>query len=308
MNVTTSNEELPKPVLTDEQKLEFMENGFIVVRNVVSKELTDKAKRAINRFVSRPATKEEIFVYRNVSYGDLDLMGSDNIRNLMYKSGVLSLIESLLGSTQPVWVGQIALRFPGFSCLEDLMDQPEISKAFNFLSFVMGNNSKDSLTPLPDFEKNWHIDGTPDTKFTPPGMFHNFTMLVGVLLSDVDEQFSGNLTVFPGSHKVLENYFKFEKSPEESAKLDFSEIRQTCSPRLNKPVQIIGKRGDVILAHYQTAHTVSPNVSSDIRYCVYFRVTCGKRDEEEKFYPEAMKNIWVEYMGVYHLFDETQNT
>jgi len=57
----------------------------------------------------------------------------------------------------------------------------------------------------------------------------------------------------------------------------------------------------VILAHYQTAHTVAPNISPDIRYCVYFRVTAGTRPDKMQFFPDAMQNIWLEYEGLQHL-------
>jgi hypothetical protein len=42
----------------------------------------------------------------------------------------------------------------------------------------------------------------------PPGEARNFTLLVGVALRDVPDNWSGNLTVFPGSHRIIEQYFR----------------------------------------------------------------------------------------------------
>ena len=56
--------------------------------------------------------------------------------------------------------------------------------------------------------KNYaHIDGvsTP-TNGVAPGKLHSFSLLVGIALTNQQDDYCGNLTVFPGSHcKVCEN-------------------------------------------------------------------------------------------------------
>jgi hypothetical protein len=42
----------------------------------------------------------------------------------------------------------------------------------------------------------------------PNAKLNNFTVLVGVYLSDCPEEDSGNFTVFPGSHYQIGEYFK----------------------------------------------------------------------------------------------------
>lgn len=53
----------------------------------------------------------------------------------------------------------------------------------------------------------------------------------------------------------------------------------------------------MILAHYQLAHTIAPNISPHVRYCVYFRITHARR-EGKSFSPEAMMDVWLEYEGL----------
>jgi hypothetical protein len=81
----------------------------------------------------------------------------------------------------------------------------------------------------------------------------------------------GNLTVYPGSHYQLQNYFRqngFEQLYLEGVRglpqLDFNHTR---------PVQIRARAGDAVLLNYSTAHNIAPNISPFIRYTVYFRIT-----------------------------------
>jgi hypothetical protein len=58
--------------------------------------------------------------------------------------------------------------------------------------------------------KNYaHIDGvsTP-TNGVEPGRLHSFSLLVGIALTNQQDDYCGNLTVFPGSHcKVSEKLY-----------------------------------------------------------------------------------------------------
>ena len=47
----------------------------------------------------------------------------------------------------------------------------------------------------------------------------------------------------------------------------------TSGIRLPRPIPITGKSSDIIFAHYQLAHAASPNLSGDIRYMCFFRLS-----------------------------------
>ena len=108
----------------------------------------------------------------------------------------------------------------------------------------------------------------------------NFTVLAGVLLADVEFPNSGNLTLYPGSHLVIAEVIRemggadaLISLAKKQGKLEFDLLKELVDSKgVGNPVQFCGKAGDVILAHYQTAHTIAPNISSDVRYCVYFRM------------------------------------
>jgi hypothetical protein len=145
---------------------------------------------------------------------------------------------------------------------------------------------------------------------------NNFSALVGVVLQDAEEEFMGNLTVYPGSHFQLQNYFRiygfddlYTKGVQGLPQLDFN-----CT----RPVQIRARAGDAIILNYSTAHNIAPNISPFIRYTVYFRVTTvnGIQQRRTAFAspmsavssmanssptrhrPEAMLSVWSDWRGL----------
>jgi ectoine hydroxylase-related dioxygenase (phytanoyl-CoA dioxygenase family) len=112
-------------------------------------------------------------------------------------------------------------------------------------------------------------------------------MLVSVLLSDVPHENMGNFTVWPGSHRVLESYCR-EHGPERIL---------TERPKLEMaPQQIIGRKGDAVICHFQLGHGIAPNVSPHIRYALFFRM---KHPAHESRKAETLSNMWLEWPGVH---------
>src|SRR5678815_1227883 len=70
----------------------------------------------------------------------------------------------------------------------------------------------------------------------PFGEIRNFTMLVGVFLSDVTGPYSGNFTVWPGTHTIFEEYFR-EHGP-------MSLLDGMPKVEMPQPVQLNVKAGD----------------------------------------------------------------
>src|SRR5207248_11508361 len=69
------------------------------------------------------------------------------------------------------------------------------------------------------------------TNGVPEGVIRNFTMLVAVFLSEVAGPYSGNFTVWPGTHHEYERYFS-QHSPQ-SLLEGMPPIRDRKSTRLN---------------------------------------------------------------------------
>ena len=59
--------------------------------------------------------------------------------------------------------------------------------------------------------------------------------------------------------------------------------------------QVIAEPGDAVLCHYQLGHGIAPNLSSHIRYAVYFRLS---HVNHETIHWECMTDIWREWEGM----------
>lgn len=246
--------------LSHAQKQHFVTHGYVQVPGVVPRVMVDAALRAINHSIGEGMHPDEMPRLRAQSYCP-ELRQQPVITDLLNATPALRLAESLIGAGQiaPVTSGQIALRFPS------LIDPPP--------------------APQP------HLDGmhTP-TNGVPAGEIYSFTMLLGVMLSDLDGPFAGNLAVWPGTHRIYESYFR-SRGPQ-------SLLQGMPEVELPEPVQLAGRAGDVVLCHYQLAHGVCANVSPHVRYAVYFRLH-HVRHAEQKW--DAMTDIWREWDGVREL-------
>jgi len=245
-----------------------------------------------------------------------DLVASKVCMDLLNQSPALSYAEQLIGQTNRLMGCQIALRYPGDGCLKanlekfGVMDKinqnPLIGGVVNQL--LGGDDEESNYVVGPDWTEYWHIDGFPDAiKGLKTGQVQNFTCLLGILLSEVPDDFCGNLTVYPGSHLLLEKFFR-----EKGGIIKFMEgttfegiqlVRESIKPHMPPPVQIKGKPGDIILAHYQLSHSIAPNISSNIRYAIYFRLHSHTHQLDTPK-PESMTDIWLDFEGIADLTKE----
>ena len=230
------------------QKQELIDNGYVKVPGIVPRAMLDAALRAINSLVGKGLDGDEM----------TELHDAAVITDLLMRTPAWELAESAIGSGRidPPRRAQIALRFPS---LED-----------------------------PPPEPIGHLDGMhSEHNGVPKGEIRNFTMLVGIYLSDVPESYAGNFTVWPGTHHAHERYFR-----EHGAKALLDGMPPIDLP---PPVHVTGAAGDVILAHYQVAHTAVTNVSPHTRYAVFFRL---RHVGHPSFRPEAMTDIWLDWEGL----------
>ena len=180
---------------------------------------------------------------------------------------------------------QLALRFPGDLCPGSSPHPPV----------------EDADKHFTQIRQSWHIDGLP-TDFIPGvtdhfGTIKNFDVLVGVLLSDVDEKMAGELCVYPSSHYALSEHFH-STGIDEVRKKGNSALptgKRTDELFFRPPVHCLGKSGDVFLANYLTAHFIAPNCSSNIRHAVYFRVTSPWHPARSE---QAMLQPWLHWPGL----------
>jgi hypothetical protein len=245
--------------LTAAQKKELFENGYLQLAGLISQKQINVALRAINHSLGQGIKPQDIPKLRASSYCP-ELLGKPPITDLLFKSGLFSIAESLIGKNRLRLSGggQIALRFPN-------MEKPA------------------GYAP--------HIDGLyREGNRVSKGKIESFTMLGGVFLSDVPNQFWGNFAVWPGSHRLLQKHFQEYGS---------QSLREGLPKmKMPDPIQLTARAGDAILCHYQTVHTVVSNVSPHIRYAVFFRLAHVNHSAHRE---KPFTDIWMEWPGIKNL-------
>ena len=211
-----------------------------------------------------------------------------DVTDVFSRSLLPFVVEHLLGG--PILRhkphGQIALRFPGDFC------QPPGSFNAPYLA--------QHLT-------HWHIDGcatdhAPDQQHY--GTIKNFSVLVGVLLSDVAAPVSGELVAFPGSHDALARHLaqpgELQRVRDQGARALPTGPERTAALFQRPPHHCVGRKGDAFLLNYMTAHTIAPNCSADVRYALYFRIHSAQFGPQawQTHRPEPMLSPWCDWAFV----------
>lgn len=233
-------------LLDARQKRAFVEDGYLVVPRVVSAALGDRALRMINAALgdNKP---DRVANYVFTGHENCDpLQHAPQILGLLTESQALSLAEELTepGELLAPSCCQVATRFP-----------------------------EGEPVPEPGTPDAPHIDGIPNrTNGLPAGQLFPFSVLVGVYLSDLTDPNSGNFVVWPGSHRTIASYARAHPEGWFDAEGYGPPPIGLPPMEFGRPIQVTLRAGDIVLAHYQLAHSVAQNVSPHIRYAVYFRL------------------------------------
>jgi hypothetical protein len=191
---------------------------------------------------------------REMPAGDLGLGATPPITGLFNDSPLSALMRSLLGDDafEPAIHMQMAIRFP---VLADPREEP-----------------------FP------HLDGVG----VPVGMYSHSTALIGVHLSPVPHCEMGNFTVWPGSHRLNEQYFRQHGTQ--------VLLRERPPIDLPPPVQVCAQPGDAVICHYLLVHGILQNASPRPRYAGFFRVE--HRDLAANC-ERALTDIWLNWPGMH---------
>jgi hypothetical protein len=220
--------------LDPEQRRLLREDGLVLLPGLIPQPLVDAALRAINQSLGTEGLAKEALPGFRARTFTPELRAAAPILDLYRASPLAGVVESVIGQgrVKVPSEGQIALRFP---------------------------SAEPGHPAVP------HIDGisTPDNG-VPPGTLYHFTALAGVFLSDVPARDRGNLTVWPGSHRLLADLFR-QQGPHVV-------VDRYPKLPLPPPRPICARAGDALLAHYQLAHGIAPNLGPHIRYAAFFRL------------------------------------
>jgi hypothetical protein len=134
-----------------------------------------------------------------------------------------------------------------------------------------------TIPPWPHRPGLPHVDGV--SPLAPDGTPYTFSMLAGVWLTDQQEEYQGNLHVWPGTHLRFGKYLA-ERGVDALAELS-KDTSGAPYPKieLGEQIQVTGTAGSVLFAHYLLGHNIGGNTGPDRRETIYYRLQAhGHRD------------------------------
>jgi ectoine hydroxylase-related dioxygenase (phytanoyl-CoA dioxygenase family) len=143
-----------------------------------------------------------------------------------------------------------------------------------------------NVPPFPHRPGGPHLDGL--TPLDPSGRPGTFTMLAGIFLTDQTSENAGNLWVWPGSHRSAAAYFR-ERGPDAILSLPIGPYPPID---LGEPRQVVGRAGDLLLAHYLLGHNIGGNTSGVTREVIYFRL---RREGHRQHWADFLQDPLLEF-------------
>ena len=245
------------PYLTSEDKAFFKENGFLEIRQAIDPKIVASAQNVFWEHMNQmnpEIQRGQPETWMGNGYRTVQCGNESEIKGLIYQDPIFAMAEELVGKDQ---------LHPGGGA------GPHV----NF-------PREGKWNPPP----NGHLDGyhTPHNG-VPKGTVGHFTLGATVYLDDV-EKMGGGFTVWPGSHRVWAEFFRYH---------DVDCLPGGVAPfDLGSGYEFTGQAGDVCLWHGLMTHTAGHNVSRNIRIACIARLRRKNFNEIRYDFSENMWKYW----------------
>lgn len=239
--------------LTRDELADFARDGLLIKRGTISQDFVEPAASLVQDWYRERMNPAEITAYTQKTFAP-ELGTHPTLLALFTRSGILDLVTSLLGQFQPVTTAQIQIRVP------------------------------EADLPWAQPDKAMHVDGVASPHLDPAEL-RTFSLLVAVILSDVQDTYGGALRYVPGGHLRMAEWFRTEWA--------LGMIEQV-PPDIDahEGTALLGRPGDVLLMHHLVPHAVGPNHSTTPRTMAYFRVSHVHHASRRL---DALRDPWLDY-------------
>jgi hypothetical protein len=278
--------------ISNRERREFQENGFVTIRNAVDPILCEHARDAV--WNELPVDRHDPASWRGRNDGS-DIPDFVSTRPFEEIARVVFPYAEAL-------VGRDALAPPG--------DPPLVAP--HHTATAVGGDHDGMLSPHISYpraegDSEWteratenqdaHVDGyAPDD---PNGEDVNYLPLTigATVYVDSVRPGGGGFTVWPGSHLRMSEYFESHTYEEYVA-------ADNVLPKLElgPPNEISGEAGDLVLWHHNLVHAAGPNLSDRIRMAAIGRFVVKdiveRMDEGYLEEGDGLGDIWKQYPAI----------
>lgn len=231
----------------------FTRDGMIAKRAFVAADQIERAAALIHRWYRNEMEQAQLATYTQRTFAP-DLGSHPDLLALLTESGVANLVGDLVGEFSPVTTTQIQIRIPEIDLTQT---QPA---------------------------KEMHVDGVACPHLDPAEL-RTFSLLVGVVLSDVSDPAGGALRYVPGGHLRMADWFRSEWS---------LGLTDQVPPHIDaeQGTPFLGTPGDVLFMHHLVPHAVGRNNTTTPRIMAYFRVSHVDHASRRL---DALRDPWLDY-------------
>ena len=283
--------------LSHQEKLNLLKDGFVILRNAVPREITQRAKQFINVDPKQIVHGDESEVN--------DLYNASTIREVM--------LEAMGPHSRPI-SAQVAVTMPKYA---DAVVRSKPTRTFHPQAHVDGGwagacpQTPQEILDSGQTLETWGLDGDPKSMGPAGGAplwqdkektlaIGSYTALVGVCLNDQRKPGKGQFSVRRGAHEAVQSFFRSQRAKggplggggpdwprlqplgENSAFAGIMPPKMVASypntafespdwpwPELTP---VLMNEGDAVIALHSLPHTATPNMSDDPRMNVFFRI------------------------------------
>ncbi|HJD80229.1 phytanoyl-CoA dioxygenase family protein [Kitasatospora aureofaciens] len=242
--------------LTAAEKHAFMRDGLLVRRGAVAANQIARARDLVTGWYRESMNPALINSYTQRTFAP-ELGSHPDLLALFADSPAAELAQDLLGNLRPVSTVQLQIRIP-----DDQLEQDQPDKAM-------------------------HVDGVACPHLDPDEL-RTFSLLVGVVLSDITDPQAGALRYQPGGHLAMAEWFRTQWS------LGITEqVPPDIDAHAGTP--FLGRPGDLLLMHHLVPHAVGRNLGPEPRIMAYFRV---EHPDHASRRLQALQDPWLDYRGL----------
>ncbi|MDG4793478.1 phytanoyl-CoA dioxygenase family protein [Micromonospora sp. WMMD1082] len=239
--------------LTADELSTFSTKGLVIKRGFVPAHLVDRAAALVTDWYRTDMDQHRLVEYTQRTFAP-QLGDHPDLLALFAHSGVARLAAELVGDLAPVGTTQIQIRVP-----ERELDRAQPEKAM-------------------------HVDGVACPHLDPAEL-RTFSLLIGVVLSDVSDPSGGALRYVAGGHLRMADWFRTQWS---------RGITAQVPPHIDveQGTTLLGKPGDVLLMHHLVPHAVGRNLTATPRIMAYFRVSHVHHASRRL---DALRDPWLDF-------------
>ena len=231
----------------------FVANGVVIKRGFVPAYLVEAATILVTSWHRSEMDQSQLIEYTQRTFAP-DLGSHPNVLALFTESGVIGLVRQLVGDFAPIATTQIQIRIP----------EAELQR--------------------PQPEKAMHVDGVACPHLDPTEL-RTFSLLVGIVLSEISDPFGGALRYVAGGHLRMSEWFRREWS---------LGLTNQVPPHIDVEdgTPFLGKPGDLLLMHHLVPHAVGRNHTNALQIMAYFRVSHVNHASRRL---AALRDPWLDF-------------